>query len=116
VTSSVLPTNKNTFTAPGTPLNQGGGFWPTSSSTDGIIGVKGALRLSRDGKWTLPYEADVGDGSNNWQYNLLLGVGYHFHWGDLVLGARNLSYHKSDYKILENARLTGPVLGASFRW
>ena len=75
---------------------KGGGFWPTTDSTDGLIGVKGALRLSRDGKWFLPYEADVADGNKNWQYNAFVGAGYHFHWGDITLGVRNLTYQLSD--------------------
>ena len=40
------------LTAPPTPLMRGGWFWPTTDSTDGIVGVRGALRLSRDGKWS----------------------------------------------------------------
>jgi hypothetical protein len=104
------------FTAPPTPLMQGGGFWPTADSTDGLIGIKGFLRLSSDGKWYLPYEADVGDGNKNWQYNAMLGVGYHFHWGDISLAARNLTYEISGRPILDKIRMTGPVLGATFRW
>jgi hypothetical protein len=104
------------FTAPPTQLQRGGGFWPSSDSTDGLIGVKGALRLSKDGTWYLPYEADVADGSKNWQYNLMAGVGYHFHWGDVTLGARNLTYQITDKPILEKVRMTGPVLGFTFRW
>jgi hypothetical protein len=104
------------FTAPPTQLMRGGGFWPTTDSTDGIIGVKGALRLSPDGKWYLPYEADVGDGNKNWQYNLMAGVGYHFHWGDIALSVRNLTYQVSDRPIVEKVRMTGPVIGATFRW
>jgi hypothetical protein len=104
------------FTAPPTPLMRGGGFWPTTDSTDGIVGVKGAFRLSHDGKWYLPYEADVGDGNKNWQYNLMAGVGYRFHWGNLTFGVRNLTYQTSDRPILEKVRMTGPVIGATFRW
>lgn len=104
------------FSIPGTPLLKGGGFWPTTDSTDGLIGVKGALRLSRDGKWFLPYEADVADGNKNWQYNAFVGAGYHFHWGDITLGVRNLTYQLSDRPILEKVRMTGPVIGATFRW
>ena len=105
------------FTVPQFPaIMKGGGFWPTTDSTEGIIGVKGALRLSHDGKWFAPYEADVGDGNKNWSYNAFVGAGYHFHWGDVTLGVRNLTYNLSDRPILEKARLTGPVLGASFRW
>jgi hypothetical protein len=104
------------FTAPPTALMRGGGFWPSSDSTDGLIGVKGAFHLSRDGKWYLPFEADVGDGNKNWQYNLMAGVGYHFHWGDLTLAVRNLTYQISGRPVLEKVRMTGPVIGATFRW
>jgi hypothetical protein len=104
------------FTAPPTSLMRGGGFWPPPDSTDGLIGVKGALRLSPDGKWYLPYEADVADGNKNWQNNEMLGVGYHFRWGSVTLGARNLTYQLSDRPIVQKVRLTGPVLGATFRW
>ena len=104
------------FTAPPLPLQRGGGFWPSSDSTDGLIGIKGSLRLSSDGKWFLPYEADVGDGSKNWQYNAVVGAGYHFHWGDVTLAARNLTYQISDKPVLEKVRMTGPVLGFTFRW
>ena len=104
------------FTAPPLPVMRGGGFWPTADSTDGLVGIKGSLRLSPDGKWFLPYEADVADGNKNWQYNLMVGAGYHFHWGSITLGVRNLTYQVSDRPILEKVRMTGPVLGATFRW
>jgi hypothetical protein len=104
------------FTAPPTKLMKGGGFWPTADSTDGLVGVKGSLRLSRDGRWYLPYEADVADGNKNWQNSEFLGVGYHFHWGDITLGARNLTYQISDRPIVQKVRFTGPLFGATFRW
>ena len=78
--------------------------------------MRGSLRLSGDGKWYLPYEADVADGNKNWQKNEFLGVGYHFHWGDVSLAVRNLTYQLSDRPILQKVRMTGPVIGATFRW
>jgi hypothetical protein len=104
------------FTAPPTRLNRGGGFWPQLDSTDGIVGVKGALRLSSDGKWYLPYEADGGAGTSTWNWNAFLGVGYHFHWGDLLLGGRNLTWHRTGDVAFENVRMTGPFFGAAMRW
>lgn len=104
------------FTAPPTNLKVGGGFWPVKDSTDGLVGIKGSLRLSHDGKWYLPYEADVADGSKNWQYNAILGVGYRFHWGDLTLAARNLTYQTTGTQRIEKLRFTGPIFGATFRW
>jgi hypothetical protein len=104
------------FTAPPTALMKGGGFWPTTDSTDGLVGVKGSFRLSRNGKWYLPYEADVADGNKNWQNNEFLGIGYHFRWGDITLGARNLTYQLSDRPIVQKVRYTGPLFGGTFRW
>jgi hypothetical protein len=104
------------LTAPPTPLMRGGGFWPTTDSTDGIIGIKGMVRLSPDGKWFMPYEADVGDGNKNWQWNAILGAGYHFHWGDVTLAVRNLTYQRTGDVSIEKVRMTGPLIGATFRW
>jgi hypothetical protein len=81
---------------------------------DGIIGVKGQVRLG-EGRWYMPYYLDVGTGSSNWTWQALLGVGYAFDWGDINLSIRNLSYDfngKNDADL----RMTGPTLGATFRW
>ncbi len=102
------------FTAPPTALMKGGGFWPTADSTDGLIGVKGEIRLY--GKWHLAYEADVADGNKNWQNNEFLAVGYRFRWGEVGLGARNLTYQINDRPIIQKVRFTGPLFGATFRW
>lgn len=104
------------FTAPPTPLMRGGGFWPTADSTDAIVGIKGALHVSSDGKWFMPYEADVGTGNKNWQYNAFFGAGYHFRWGDVTLAVRNLTYNRTGNVTIEKMRMTGPLLGATFRW
>ena len=104
------------LTAPPTPLNRGGGRWPTWVSTDFIMGVKGMFRLTHDGKWYVPYEGDIGDGDRNWQWNAYLGVGYHFHWGDVTLGCRNISYNTQNGQRIDSVRLTGPLLGALMRF
>jgi hypothetical protein len=104
-----------------------GGVLGTSASTDanvnvwtGIIGVKGAVRLSDDGKWYMPYEADIGAGSSSHasatSANAILAVGYKFGWGDLVLGWRYLTYNMGSGTPVEKLIMSGPAMGASFRW
>ncbi len=103
--------------SPPVPNVLGGGFWPTRDSTNGLIGVKGKLNLSSDGTWFIPYLVDFADGNKNWQWEAFLGAGYHFHWGEITLGVRNLTYrtHRqpgvdqqvSDYR---------PHLGATFHF
>jgi len=81
---------------------------------DGIVGVKGQIRFG-EGRWYMPYYLDVGTGSSNWTWQALLGVGYAFDWGEVNLSIRNLSYDfngKNDADL----RMTGPTLGATFRW
>lgn len=80
---------------------------------DGIVGVKGQVRLG-DGHWFVPYYADIGTGSSNWTWQALLGLGYGFGWGDVTLSIRSLSYDFDDKGA--DLRMTGPAVGASFRW
>ena len=81
---------------------------------DGILGVKGQLRLG-EGRWFMPYYLDVGTGSSNWTWQALIGVGYAFDWGEVNLSIRSLSYDYND-KHDADLRMTGPTLGATFRW
>ena len=99
------------------------GIFPLSGSvsqtvnlTDGIVGVLGHLQLSDDGKWYMPYEVDGGAGSNNKSWNGIIGVGYRFGWGSVEPVFRNLYYGMNDNKLIQNTRLGGPALGATFRW
>ena len=97
-------------------LTRGVAFYPSADSWDGIVGIRGAVRLSSDGKWSLPYETDFGKGSGNTQWNAILGVSYHFRWVDVTLAGRNLTYNRTADAFLQNIRFTGPALGATFRW
>ncbi len=93
-----------------------GSVGQTATLTMGIFGVQGHLRLSDDGKWYMPYEIDGRVGSNSSGWNGIIGVGYRYSWGDVLLAYRNLYFSMNDNKLLQNIRFTGPALGASFRW
>jgi hypothetical protein len=80
---------------------------------DGIVGVKGQVRFG-DGRWFMPYYADIGTGSSNWTWQALLGLGYSCGWGDVSLSIRSLSYDFDEKDA--DLRMTGPALGVSFRW
>jgi len=106
-----------TVTGPG-----GGQTFPASGSIsrrtdlwDGIIGVRGRLRLG-ESQWFVPYHLDVGAGSSRLTWQGLLGIAYAFKWGDAVFGYRRLYYDQGDDKLLQDFRFSGPTLGASFRF
>ena len=83
----------------------------------GIIGVAGALRLSDDAKWYMPYEADFGAGSSSTtSFNGILGVGYKFGWGDLLVAWRYLDYKMDSNAVVEKLIMSGPAIGARFYW
>jgi len=81
---------------------------------DGVHGVEGHVRLG-EGRWFMPYNLDVGTGSSDWTWQALLGVGYAFDWGEVNLSIRNLSYEFNGNNDAD-LRMTGPTLGATFRW
>ena len=84
---------------------------------DGIVGVRGEVRISDEGDWFLPYYLDLGVGNySNWTWQGWTGIGYRFDWGDVVLAYRNLYYSTGGDEIVEDLRLAGPALGATFRW
>lgn len=106
------------FSGPYGELQRSRGTSDTLDVWDGVVGVRGALRLGAGDDWFLPYYLDIGAGNySNWTWQGWAGIGYRFHWGDLVLVYRNLYYTTtSNNELLQDLRLAGPALGATFRW
>ena len=100
------------FSAATGSLAKTGSVSQTDTLWDAIVGVKGQVRLG-EGNWFMPYYADIGGASNNWTWQAALGLGYRFGWGDAVLLVRSLSYNDNDKLDL---RMTGPVLGVTFKF
>ncbi len=80
---------------------------------DGIVGVKGQV-LFPDTRWFVPYYLDVGTGSSNWTWQALVGAGYRFDWGEVILAVKSLSYDFDENDT--DIRFTGPALGVGFSW
>jgi hypothetical protein len=83
---------------------------------NGLIGLKGKIRLSENGEWFIPYYADVGWGSSSSTWQALIGVGYAFNWGDLHLTYRHLHYDMDEGRAIDDLSLSGPTLGATFHF
>ena len=65
----------------------------------------------------MPYYADIGGASDNWTWQAALGAGLSLRgWGDIVLLGRSLSYNFSGESHQFDLRMTGPMLGATFRF
>ena len=69
-----------------------------------------------DGDWFVPLHADIGTGSSSLTWQLTAGVGYSFSWGDVQVAYRHLGYEDDEGDPLERLALSGPAVGASFRF
>ena len=103
------------FAGPVGSLATAGSISQTQNIWAGIVGLKGQVRFG-DSNWFMPYYADIGGASNNWTWQAALGVGYHFGWGDIVLLERNISYSFDSDRHQFDLRMTGPMLGATFKF
>ena len=100
------------FSGPIGLLPRSGSVSQTQNIWAAIVGVKGQARLG-ESKWFMPYYADIGGASSTWTWQAALGVGYHLSWGDALFLVRSLSYNVSDQL---DVRMTGPMLGATFKF
>jgi hypothetical protein len=101
-----------------TPINllpQTGHIEQSAAPLDFIVGTNARFGLG-NGKWFVPLHADVGTGGSSLTWQLHAGIGYSFSWGDLLLAYRHLEYQHDDGELLEGLALSGPALGASFRF
>jgi hypothetical protein len=82
---------------------------------DGVVGVRGSLALGAT-RWFAPFYLDVGTGTSTFTWQGLLGAGYRFAWGDVLLVYRRLSFEQGGGDDLHHLTFYGPALGASFRF
>ena len=81
----------------------------------GIIGARGHYRLGNDG-WFTNFYADIGGGSSAFTWQGLAGVGYAFHWGNILLDYRYLYYDQDDDELVEDLGFGGLALGVNFNF
>jgi hypothetical protein len=81
---------------------------------DGIVGVRGEYSIND--KWSMPYYADVGTGGSDLTWQAMAGIGYKFKWGDVLLAYRYLDYNFKSGFLLTDVNMSGPALGARFRF
>jgi hypothetical protein len=95
------------------PGRQGSGD-SNPTDWDGIVGVKGRLMFGDRHAWFVPYYFDVGTGESQLTWQALGGLGYTFHWGEVIGVWRYIDWHFSK----DSARLSlnGPAIGVAFHW
>lgn len=85
--------------------------------SDGVIGVQGRWTPFANSAWYFPYYADVGSGDSDNTYQLIVGAGYGFHWGDVALSYRDVKYKEGARReLLRQAELGGPALSLTWHF
>ena len=103
------------FDGPLDLLPQSGSVEQSTNPLDAIVGANARFALG-GGKWFVPLHADVGTGDSSVTWQLSAGVGYSFSWGDLLLVYRHLELEHDPVDVVESMGLSGPAIGASFRF
>lgn len=81
---------------------------------DAIAGVRLQSRL--DEHWDLGLYGDIGTGGSDLTWQLFGSIGYRFSWGSITGGWRHLVVDYDKDKLRIDAALTGPFIGAVFRF
>jgi hypothetical protein len=96
------------------PSGRTGNAETSVTALDGIVGVKGRMKL--DGRWSVPFYLDVGAGDSELTWQALAGISYAFEWGELTAAWRYLAYEMKAGKSFTDVSFNGPLIGATWRW
>ena len=83
---------------------------------DALIGLRGRFAFGAKNAWFVPYYFDIGAGDSDLTWQGIAGLGYAFHWGEVVAAWRYLDYDLSSDKPIKDMNFSGPAIGVTFRW
>lgn len=86
------------------------------SNWDAIIGVRGRARFGDNLHWFVPYYVDIGGGNSKLTWQAMLGAGYSFNWGDILVAWRYLDYEFKSGDPIQSLTFNGVAAGVSFRF
>ncbi len=81
---------------------------------DGIVGFRGTTELND--RLYLSYYADIGTGQSDMTYQLFAGLNYRFNKWDAVVGYRYMNWDLGNDGFVEDLTVSGPLIGARFRF
>jgi len=78
-----------------------------------VVGLRGQSEIGD--RWYVPYYVDVGTGSSRFTWQAFGGIGYHFKWGDMMVGYREIAYDFDSNRRLSDLSFGGPLVGVRFK-
>lgn len=83
---------------------------------DALVGVKGRTAFGDNGQWSVPYYVDIGAGESKLTWQAAVGLGYAFHWGEVIAAWRYLEYDLKSGSVIQSVNFNGPAIAVGFRW
>ena len=80
---------------------------------NGIVGLRGRIRLPVKGMF-IPYYFDIGGGGSNPTWQIASGIGYQTGWVGVSLLYRYLSFEQSGSSVVKHLNMGGPMIIVSF--
>lgn len=88
----------------------------TISHWDLIFGVRGRFAFGAKKALFVPYYLDLGFGESDFTWQGVAGLGYAFHWGEIVAAWRHMYYDIYSGSAIDEISFSGPEAGVTFRW
>jgi hypothetical protein len=98
------------------PASRVGGSEASLHLWTGIGGLKGQYAFGADKRWSVPFYFDAGSGDSVRTYQVLAGLAYSFHWGQITAAWRYLDYKPQAAERIQESYFDGPLVGATLRW
>lgn len=86
----------------------------SGSVTDGIVGLRGQYDINE--KWYMPFQFDVGGGDSDSTWQAFAAVGYRYDNFDLIAGYRHIEWKLDSGAPLKDLSMSGPIIGAMFKF
>ena len=82
---------------------------------NGIVGLRGRIRLPVKGMF-IPYYFDIGGGGSNPTWQIASGIGYQTGWVGVSLLYRYMSFEQSGSSVVKHLDMGGPMIMVSFKF
>jgi len=105
-----------TLTGPrgsGASLGRIGGVSTSRDIWNGIVGIRGRIRIPNS-QFFIPYYFDIGGGGSQPTWQIASGLGYQFRWVAVSATYRYLSFQQGGNSTVQRVTLGGPMLMANF--
>jgi hypothetical protein len=90
-----------------------GGISASRTIWNGIVGLRGRIRLPVEGLF-IPYYFDIGGGGSQPTWQIASGLGYQTGWVGVSALYRYLSFEQGSSSIVKNLNMGGPMIMVNF--